>query len=438
MKGINREILRLAWPSIATNVTTPLLSLADIAIVGHIGDVASIGAVAVGGTMFNILYFLFAFLRMGTSGLTAQACGAKDLDQSKTVFRRALMIALIGAGLLISLSGWLGDGVLALISADETVKPLAREYFLIAILGAPGVLVTNVVSGWLLGMQSSRTIMWVALITNLLNIGISVVLVFVFELGIAGVAAGTASAQILGALLGLLMVRRVKKQAELTQKEAIRTTSSKGQWKRLFLLNSDIFLRTLCLSAVTLWFTHAGAEKGANVLAANSLLLQLFLVFSYFMDGFAFAGEALAGKYYGARDGRKLNETIRALLRLGTVMAFIASVLYFLFGQTFLSWLTDSAEVLNTTSEYILWAVTIPLAGFMAFTWDGIFIGLTRSRWMLWSMGSAMIVYFCIYFLLRNQLGNHALWLAFVAYLFVRGVVAHVLYKSKFSFIHSL
>ncbi|MBD5171229.1 MAG: MATE family efflux transporter [Bacteroidales bacterium] len=426
MKTINREILRLAWPAIATNVTTPLLSLVDIAIVGHIGSVGAIGAVAVGGTMFSILYFLFAFLRMGTSGLTAQAYGAQDTNGKRLVFKRGLIIALVGGVLLILLSEILGDGVLALIEADENVKPLAKIYFLTAIIGAPGVLTTNVVSGWLLGMQKSRPIMWIALATNLLNVTLSCVLVFGFNLGVRGVALGTASAQLTGALIGLLTVRHF-----YPQRDPDRPTRRRGVWRQFFSLNSDIFLRTLCLSAVTLWFTHSGARMGADVLAANSLLLQLFLVFSYFMDGFAFAGEALAGKFYGARDFIQLKETIKALIRWGVIMATGCSILYFLGGQTFLEFLTDSKEVLAATQEYILWAVSVPFAGFLAFIWDGVFIGLTRSRWMLWSMFSAMIVYFAIYFLLYGHLGNHALWLAFVIYLAVRGVVAHFLYKSN-------
>ncbi len=427
MKPINREILRLAWPAIATNVTTPLLSLVDIAIVGHIGSVGAIGAVAVGGTMFSILYFLFAFLRMGTSGLTAQVFGASDINEIRLVFKRGLTIALAGGLMLIALSGLLGDGVLAIIDADASVKPLAKIYFLTAIIGAPGVLVTNVVSGWLLGMQKSRPIMWIALSTNLLNIGLSSVLVFGFHLGVRGVALGTAVAQISGAVAGLLTVRhfypvRAKKMPAVRKR---------GVWRKFFSLNADIFLRTLCLSAVTLWFTHSGARSGADVLAANSLLLQLFLVFSYFMDGFAFAGEALAGKFFGACDSKRLQATVRALIGWGTIMATGCSILYFLGGQTFLGFLTDSREVLNATDEYIFWAVSVPFAGFLAFIWDGVFIGLTRSRWMLWSMFSAMVVYFAIYFTFRHHLGNHALWLAFVSYLAVRGVVAHILYKKN-------
>ena len=363
---------------------------------------------------------------MGTSGLTAQAYGAQDTNGKRLVFKRGLIIALVGGVLLILLSEILGDGVLALIEADENVKPLAKIYFLTAIIGAPGVLTTNVVSGWLLGMQKSRPIMWIALATNLLNVTLSCVLVFGFNLGVRGVALGTASAQLTGALIGLLTVRHF-----YPQRDPDRPTRRRGVWRQFFSLNSDIFLRTLCLSAVTLWFTHSGARMGADVLAANSLLLQLFLVFSYFMDGFAFAGEALAGKFYGARDFIQLKETIKALIRWGVIMATGCSILYFLGGQTFLEFLTDSKEVLAATQEYILWAVSVPFAGFLAFIWDGVFIGLTRSRWMLWSMFSAMIVYFAIYFLLYGHLGNHALWLAFVTYLAVRGMVAHLLYKSN-------
>lgn len=424
MRPVNREILRLAWPAIATNVTTPLLSLADIAIAGHIGVSVAIGAVAVGGTMINILYWVFAFLRMGTSGLTARAYGAADIAGIRLVFRRGLTIAVAGGVALWLVSSVAGSAVLALIDADDSVQPLAADYFAIVIAGAPAVLTSFVVSGWLLGMQRSRPILWIALTTNLLNIALSATLVFGLGLGLRGVAVGTAVAQWTGAAVGLLTVRRYYPGAA-----ARGVPSTVGGYGRFFKLNADIFLRTACLAAVTLWFTRAGAAMGAHVLAANALLMQLFLLFSYFMDGFAFAGEALAGKFDGAADADGLAACVRGLFRWGAAMAGACAALYFVGGEWLLSLLTDDRHVVDVAADYLPWAVTVPLAGFAAFTWDGIFVGLTRSRWLLWSMASAMAVFFALYFALRGAMGNHALWLAFTAYLGVRGLVARALYR---------
>lgn len=437
----DREIWRLTWPAIATNITTPLLSLADVAIVGHVQGGRLIGAVAVGGTVFNILYWLFAFLRMGTSGLTAQMFGAKDCHGQKVVLKRGLATALCGAALLLILTPFAGERIINLIDGSQAVGDDALIYFSYAILGAPGVLVSFVVSGWLLGLQRPKSIMAIAVGTNLLNILLSVVFVFGLHLGIKGVALGTALAQNTGALAGLLVVRKLLHGIKArTTKEDMKTPARETDisWSSMFRINKDIFFRTLCLSAVTTWFTHAGATFGAGILAANALLMQLFMVFSYFMDGFAFAGEAMAGRYLGARDGANLRKTVRRLLMWGIFMSVGFTFMYFVSGDLFLSWLTSDADTLAVASDFRLWTVVVPLAGFTAFTWDGILIGMTRTKYLLLSMASAMIVFFGVYFRGTAWFGktlnpNHILWLAFILYLLTRGIVATALYKKYIS-----
>lgn len=423
-KRIDIEILRLAWPAIATNITTPLLSLVDVAIVGHIGSAAYIGAVAVGGAMLNMLYWLFGFLRAGTSGITAQATGAGDREGQMLALARSLGSATIIGILIIVLSSSIGDVVLNFMDAESGTASLARQYFNVAVWGALGLLGTYALSGWFLGMQSSRPAMWMSIIANSVNIVLSVFFVFHLGMGIEGVGLGTAIAQWISLAVGLAMLPRYCHDAPMGW--ATKILQWKGL-KRLFAVNTDIMLRTLCLIAVTLWFTHAGAVLGDSVLAANALLMQLFMLFSYFMDGFAYAGEALAGKFAGARDVPSLKTLIRTLMRWGIGLSLLASLLYFFCGDWFLTLLTKEAGVLAVAAEYKLWAVAVPLAGFMSFICDGIYIGLVKTRLMLITMAAAMLIFYTLYFLTYPYLGNHALWLAFLAYLLTRGLLQSTL-----------
>lgn len=434
MNAINREILRLAWPAIATNITTPILSLCDIAIVGHIENGNLIAAVAVGSTVFNIVYWMFAFLRMGTSGLTAIAYGSKDITAQRRVLFRGVCIASAAAFIILVAAPLVGPYVIGLVDDNTSANSDAVRYFSVAIWGAPGVLMTYVCSGWMLGMQQSKPIMWIALTTNLLNIALSVIFVFIAGLGIVGVGLGTALSQITGGVIGVIVVAH-KLPRKLNGIETYQKVASTS-WRSFFSLNRDIFLRTVCLAAVTLWFTHAGATMNQSILSANTILMQFFLVFSYFMDGFAFGGEALAGRFLGAQDLRNLQHTVSALFKWGIWTALIFSGLYFIAGDIFIRLLTDDLDIISLANDFSLWTLVIPLTGFSAFTWDGIFIGMTRYKYLLSSMAVAMIVFFGILYFTGFyntsqpvQFRNHQLWLAFVCYLATRGVVAWLLYR---------
>lgn len=423
----DRSILRIAIPAIVTNITTPLLGLVDIAVVGHMrsADPAiAIGAIAVGASVFNMVYWLFNFLRMGSSGLTAQAVGRDDCAERDLVLWRSLAIALAAALLILACSPLLGPLLIQFMDADSSVSEMACRYFSIAVAGAPAVLGVYAMSGWLLGCQDSAGAMWIALTTNVLNILMSLSLVLLLGMGIEGVAIGTATAQWGGLCAGAFIIRR-HRPAMLPPNVIFR----RGGLRPLLKVNSDIFLRTACLVAVTLWFTRAGASSGALILAANALLMQFFMLFSYFMDGFAFAGEALGGKLYGAGDMAGLHAIVRRLLTWGLALALVAAALYFLAGEWILSFLTKDDAVCLTAAEYLCWAVTVPLVGFPAFIYDGIFIGMTRTRRMLIAMAAAMVCFFSLYFLLRVHFGNHALWLAFCSYLAVRGIAQHCMMR---------
>lgn len=418
MKAVDKSILAIALPAIVSNITVPVLGLVDVAIVGHFDDAAFIGAIAVGATMFNMLYWLFGFLRMGTAGLTAQAYGAEDRRSADNTLARALLVAVLGAALLIILARPLGTLLINFLDADDAVAPPARQYFLICIWGAPAVLGTYVLNGWFLGMHNTRLPMAIAIITDVVNILVSLSLVFGAGMRLEGVAAGTVTAQWLGFLTGFIVLLRRYTPSPGRLREILDSTAI----KRLFSINADIFLRTLCLVAVTMWFTRAGASQGVIILAANALLMQLFMFFSYFSDGFGYAGEALAGAACGARDHSRLIEVTRALLRWGAGISIIFSLIYFIAGDTVLSLLTDDMPVVEAAREYLPWAVGIPLCGVMAFIFDGIYIGLTLTRRMLISIALSAVVFFGLYAALFPVMGNHGLWLAFIVYLLVRGV----------------
>lgn len=425
------SILRLALPSIVSNITVPLLGLVDLAIVGHIGTAPLIAAIAVGGMLFNVAYWLLAFVRMSAGGLTAQALGGRDLAEVVRVLRRSLAVGG-GIGLaMVLLQVPLADGGLWLMAPDADVLPLARRYVLIVVWGAPAVLMQYGLTGWFVGMQNTRAPMVVAIFQNLVNIAVSLALVFAFGLGLEGVAAGTVAAQWTALALALLLLRRYRK---LWRGRHVGQTFTPEAARRFFSLNRDIFLRSLCLVGVTLFFTAAGSREGALTLAANTLLLELYTLFSYFTDGFAYAGEALCGRRYGAGDMAGLRLTVRSLLAVGWPMAVAFTVAYAVGGVPFLRLLTSDAAVVSAARPYLCWAVAVPLAGVAAFLLDGVFVGVTATRALLLSAFGAAVAFFAIFFSLRATLGNHALWLAFVAFLATRGLVSWAVCRRALHF----
>lgn len=418
--------MAIAVPSIVANITTPLLGLVDMAIVGHMGSPVYMAAIALGGTMFSMIYWVFAFLRMGTSGMTAQAVGAGDIAERDASLYRAMSVALIIGLMLIALQYPVKVLMLRFFGGDAGAAMYASRYFDVLVYGAPATLGLYAVNGWMIGVQNSRLAMWTSLIINVVNIAASLLLVYVARLGVEGVAAGTLIAQWVGFVAGCLMLRRYRPRIG-----ALRTLFEGARLKRFFSVNVNLFLRTLCLVLVTVWFTRAGARQGDIILSVNALLMQLFILFSYVMDGFAFAGEALAGKLTGAGLAKEKQIVISRLFIWGSIISLAFTVVYAAGGTEILGLLSDDVSVAEMSGEYMWWGVSIPFAGVSAFIWDGIFIGETRTRQMLLSMAVAMVVFFIIYFSLHAVLGNHALWLAFILYLAVRGIVQTFFYRYK-------
>ena len=421
MNTHNREILQIALPSIVSNITVPLLGLIDVTIVGHLGAASYIGAIAVGGMLFNIIYWIFGFLRMGTGGMTSQAYGRGDEAEMMRLLTRSTGVGMLIALTLIVLQYPIERTAFSLIETTPEVERLAATYFRICIWGAPAVLGLYSFSGWFIGMQNSRYPMFIAITQNIANILMSLVLVYGLEMKIEGVAIGTLVAQYAGWLMaiGLWMhhYKHLRPYAEL------RSLTDKGAMRRFFQVNRDIFLRTLCLVSVTVFFTSAGAAQGEVILAVNTLLMQLFTLFSYIMDGFAYAGEALAGKHIGADNRPALRTMVRQLFVWGIALALAFTLIYGIGGEGFLSLLTNEESVITASSTYFYWVLAIPLAGFAAFLYDGIFIGATATGLMLRAMFVASVAFFLIYFGCREAMGNHALWLAFITYLSLRGIV---------------
>lgn len=430
MNATDRQILHIALPSIVSNITVPLLGLVDVTIVGHLGAPAYIGAIAVGGLMFNILYWVFAFLRMGTSGMTSQAYGRRDLPEVMRLLLRSLAIGLTVACILIVLQTPIRQTAFLLIQPTDEVARLATTYFHICIWGAPAMLGLYGLTGWYIGMQNSRIPMLIAITQNVVNIAASLALVYGCGLKVEGVALGTLIAQWAGLLMGLALWLRYYGRLRSYLRHRWNSLWQADALRRFFGVNRDIFLRTLCLVAVTLFFTSAGAAQGEIILAVNTLLMQLFTLFSYVMDGFAFAGEALSGRHIGAQNLPAYRITVRRLFGWGGVMALIFTLAYASGGNAFLGLLTDDAQVIAAAADYFPWAVAIPVAGIAAFIWDGVFIGATATRGMLASMAVAAVCFFVAYYGLRPLWGNHALWLAFLLYLFMRGLMQTWLGKA--------
>ena len=436
---MHKEILSLAIPSIVTNITVPLLGLVDVAIVGHMGDASYIGAIAVGTMMMNVICWLFGFLRMGTSGMTSQAYGRGDSKEAATILFQAIALGAAIGILFVLFQPLLLRLFLFFMRPSDEIRAFASVYFHVCVFGLPAALVMYGLTGWFIGMQDTRTPMTVSIFQNIVNIMTSLLLVYVFGMKVEGVALGTLTAQYSGLLLALYILRR--KYASHYQLLFSQFTLKPGDYSsfsykhtlnRFFRVNRDIFLRTLFLVAVNAAFTSVGSRQGDVILAVNTLLFQFFTLYSYIMDGFAYAGEAICGKYYGAGNAPSFHACIRRLFAWGVIMTVVYTAAYYFGANDILHVLSNEQTVIEASEPYLLWVALIPVAGMGAFIWDGVFIGITDSRGMLLSCFVAAIVFAIMLSLFFTTMGNHALWLALLSYLLARGVMQTLLFwRSK-------
>ena len=431
---MNRQILHLAIPSIVSNITVPLLGLVDVAITGHMGDSRYMAAIAVGSMVFNIIYWMFSFLRFGTGGLTAQAYGASP-DSCGEILVRSQIVSLSIACVLLLLQWPLFEAAMWLIEPEAGLVDVIHTYFSICIWGTIPSLALYALTGWFVGMQNTKLPMVVSITQNIINIAVSSLLVYVFKMKIEGVALGTLIAQWCGFLIALMMVR-VKyyngKWKMGNGKSFARATYLRlSGYKEYFSVSRVLFLRTLFLVAVNLWFIVAGAKGGGDILSVNSVLMQMFILYTYVMDGFAFAAEALCGRYYGANDKASFDLALRGVWIFSIALTILYTLAYAIGGEAFLCLLTDNESVREAAQDYLPWAIAIPVCGIAAFVWDGVFVGITETKGMLWGTFSGAVAFFVLYYTLYPYLHNHALWLAFNAYLFMRGLIQHFIWTKR-------
>ncbi len=430
MNTLNRQILRLSIPNIVTNITVPLLGLVDLAMMGHLDDPVYIGAIALGGAIFSLVYTGFGFLRMGTTGFTAQAYGSKVQKDITLILYRAVSVAVILAILLIILQipiEWLA---FYLLDGSEEVKSFAREYFQIRILAAPATLSLYALHGWFLGMQNAKIPMILAIVINTINILLNFVFIIGLNMTSDGVALASVIAQYSGLVLALFFLRY--RFREFIARYKLPVIFEWQALRMFFVVNGDIFIRTLLLILALTFFTSMSARISDEILAINTILFQFFFIFSYFADGFAFAGESLVGKARGAGDNALLNNTIDRLFSWGWGAALITSLLFFGGFDFIIRIITDNEDLIQQAMTYRWWIIILPLTSVAAFIWDGVYIGLTASRAMRNSMIIAsLVVYLPAYYLGIGTLYNHALWLALHLFMISRGAL--LWYMSKFT-----
>lgn len=436
MDKINRDILKLSIPAIVSNVTVPLLGLCDTAISGHLGSELYLAAIAVGTVMLNVVFWLFGFLRMGTTGMTAGAFGAGDDNEVRRIFARAFLLAFVAGLLLILFRYPLMDLLLAIIDSDKEVREYVARYFIIRIWGAPALLGVLTISGWFVGMQSTVYPMGISIAVNVVNIICSFLLVFHGGLGFEGVAWGTLISNWFGLALALWCVVRFRRGKGIwCGRDEILKGGGLG---RFFKVNGNLFVRSGCIICVTMGVTAAGARLGSLALAVNVIVMQFFQFFSFFMDGFAFSGEALVGKWLGAGSRDMLRRYCRRLLIWSAGMGIAFTLLYSFGSPLITELLTDSASVREGVSEMRLWIALIPVVSVWAFTYDGFFVGITDTRRMRQATLLATIVFFLVAFVRIDSGGffirvenNSIIWIAFLSYLLMRGVALAALWRNS-------
>ncbi|MEL6655916.1 MAG: MATE family efflux transporter [Bacteroidota bacterium] len=417
---MNKEILRLAIPNILSNISVPLLSSFDTALMGRL-SADHLGAVGLGSMIFNFVYWNFGFLRMGSTGMTAQAYGRENRAEMGTVLGQAALVAVSLALLLLIVQSPLLHASQSLLKVSVDQQPLVGTYFSIRIWAAPAALGMYALMGWYFGMQNAIYPLILTIVINVVNMLISYLLVWHYEWGIAGVAWGTVIAQYVGVLVGIaLLLKRYSWIKDSIQSKVLL------QWDaliRFLRINGDIFLRTLCLTLAFAFFYRQSAGLGDLILATNVILLQYVNWMSYGVDGFAFAAESLVGKYHGARQPEQRKRAIWLSFVWGMALAALYALLYGLAGTGLLRIFTDQQEIITAALPYLPWMIIFPLLGTPCYIWDGVYVGITASRAMRNTMVIAFAAYLALYYGYGAQMANHGLWLSLTLFMVFRGLV---------------
>ena len=430
-------------PSILANITIPLVGIVDTAIVGHLSDAAAIGGIAIGTMLFDLLYWNFGFLRVGTSGLTAQAFG-KGLagerisglvvpDECRKILTRGLTIAMTAAVLIWAIQWLFVTAVLAVVPCSAEVASVAKEYFFVRIWAAPATLMLFTCKGWFIGMQDTKSPMSVDILVNVVNMVASYYLAVHTPLGVVGVAYGTLIAQYSGLLLTIAIMVFKYRIVHIGVREIIEAMQG-TELRRMMALNGNLIIRSLCFMVVYVGYTSLASQYGDTELAVSSILMKLFMFFSFFVDGFAYAGEALVGRAFGESrvESGEVTETVRALFNWAIGVGLLFTIIYALCGKGSIALLTSDASVIDASAKYIGWLIAMPLISTLAFMWDGVFVGATAGvqirNSMIWAAGAFVVGYLATF----AWLGTQALYIAYFAHLIARAVYLTIEWKNRF------
>jgi MATE family multidrug resistance protein len=416
----HRRVWALAGPIIISNISVPLVGAVDTAVVGHLPEPDSIGAVALGALIFTFLFWGFGFLRMGTTGFIARAYGANDQQALSDTLLRVLLLAVVLGAFIILLGHPLIQLALYLLDSSDSIESLAESYATIRIWSAPATLSIYVLTGIFIGLQNMRYVFVLQLVMNMINVLLDLLFVLGFDMGVEGVALATLIAEYLAALLGFWLLRKPLSKAyknlnwtRLLERNAILA---------LMKANGDIFVRTLCLVFSFGYFTAQSASMGDVILAANSILMHLQSILAYALDGFAHAAEALVGSAYGAGKQQQFKRAVKLTTVWGLVSALLISLIYWLFGGLILQLFTNIDAVLLSATTYLPWTIIAPVVSIWSFQLDGIFIGTGYTREMRNAMIFSMLVYLGLLVILVPALGNHGLFLSISLFMVVRAL----------------
>ncbi len=426
---MNRKVLKLAIPSILANITVPIVGMVDLAIAGRLGDAASIGAIAIATMLFDLLYWNMGFLRVGTGGFAAQAYGRRDFDYAVKILVQAVGTALISAMVIWTIQFAFLETSFLIIDCTPEVEMLARKYFFIRIWAAPATLSLFAFKGWFIGMQNTISPMVVDVFVNLLNLVLSIVFAILLKMGIPGIALGTLIAQYAGMLLAVALFYTYYRK--LFARINIRSSLKLREMKNFFVLNGNLFIRSVSLLLVYSGFTSIAAKYGDNLLAVSTIMMKLMLLYSYFIDGFAYAGEALTGRFIGAKDPLSLRKSIIVLFKWTFIIAAVSTLVYGAAGETLFRMLTNNGEVLAMAHDYLPWLLAVPLLSCVAFILDGIFIGATASAAIRDTMLLSAASFFITYYALETIMGLQALYAAYMMHLIVRTAVMSFMIKKS-------
>jgi len=420
MKLLHRDVLSLAAPSIVANITVPLVGLVDLAIAGHYGDAASIGGIAVGTLLFDFLYWNMGFLRIGTGGITAQAFGRRDKEGAIDTFSQGIFTAWGAALICLLIQSFYVEVALKITGCSPEAVEIARKYFAIRIWAIPATLSLMVFKGWFIGMQNTVYAMIVDIWVNLVNMGASWYLTFRSPLGIAGVAAGTVIAQWSGFIVASILLC-IKYRSYLKLVNLNRSIRWAGISK-FFQINGNLFIRAFCLNILYIFFTVFASRYGDVELSVAAVMMKMFMLYSYFLDGFAYAGEAMTGRYIGERNPKMLHLTVKSTFFWVAVITVVSTILYIAFPRQMLALVTDDITVRAGCEPYIFWLALMPLFSCIAFTWDGIFVGATASTHLRNSLIISAMLFFITYDIAARLIGCQAIYLAYFVHLVFRTV----------------